>query len=373
MSTFRVPLTTIRQINEHPNADSLVIAKIYDWDVVVKKGDFNVGDEVLYIPVDSILSPELESKVFGPDSKIKLNKSRIRSIKLRGQISQGLAVKPSLIGFKGVLEENYAETLGVVKYEPPEYELPKQMQVKATKKKNKHSHFKEYSKLEHFKYFDRVIQDGEIVYVSAKLHGTNARYGWAPTEINTLFKRIKKFLGLLPEYEFVWGSRTVEISSKPDKKHVGVNIPSQGVNFGDVYTKMIHQYDLMNKIPKGRTIYGEIVGDGIQANYPYGCGKGEHRLFIFDVMDSNTLKYLNYEDFKKEVDSMELDKVPELYVGPWDKEVISKLRDGTDLGCVREGIVVKPVVERSTPSLSRLALKWISDAYYLMKHNTEYH
>jgi len=373
MSTFKVPLTVIREVKTHPNADALDIVKIYDWDVVVKKDDFAQGELVVYIPVDSILTQDLEDKIFGSDSKVKLTKHRVRSIKLRGQISQGMAVKPEVLGITAEVETDLSGVLGISKYEQPEAELPNAMRVKAVSTKKKHPDFKEYSKLEHFKNYDRSFQDGELVYVSAKLHGTNFRAGWVRTVANTPWKKIKKYFGLLPQYEFVWGSRTVEISSKPGKKHPGVNIPSQGVNFGDVYTKIVNQYDLKDKIQDGYTIYGEIVGDGIQKNYPYGCGKDEHKLYIFDIMFNDDQSYLNHSDFKEEAQSMGLETVPELYVGPWDKEKISLLRDGEDFGCVREGIVVKPVIEKSTGSLTRVALKWISDAYYLQKHNTEFH
>jgi len=47
-SLFKVPLTQIRRIRVHPNADALDIATIYGFDVVVKKGIYKPGDKVLY-------------------------------------------------------------------------------------------------------------------------------------------------------------------------------------------------------------------------------------------------------------------------------------------------------------------------------------
>lgn len=50
-----VTLETISEIKEHTNADALELAKVRGWQVVVKKGEFQPGDEVLYFEVDSFL------------------------------------------------------------------------------------------------------------------------------------------------------------------------------------------------------------------------------------------------------------------------------------------------------------------------------
>ena len=96
MSTHRVEITLISEIFEHPNADRLELAKVEetDWQVVVGKGQFMMGDTCVYIPIDSLLSPRLEEHLFPPDSKITLEKSRVRSIKIRGAISQGMVINP---------------------------------------------------------------------------------------------------------------------------------------------------------------------------------------------------------------------------------------------------------------------------------------
>src|ERR1035437_10100495 len=91
-STFAVTVEDVKSVGLHPNADRLEIATVRDWQVVVQKGAFKVGDVCVYFPIDSILSPDIEERIFGTDSKIKLNKSRVKTIKLRGAISQGLCV-----------------------------------------------------------------------------------------------------------------------------------------------------------------------------------------------------------------------------------------------------------------------------------------
>lgn len=80
-------LATIQRIlslNPIPDADVIEVAQILGWKVVVKKGEFNVGDLVVYCEIDSLM-PERPEFEFLRNSKF-----RVRTIKLRGQISQGI-------------------------------------------------------------------------------------------------------------------------------------------------------------------------------------------------------------------------------------------------------------------------------------------
>lgn len=386
MSSFAVTVTKIKAIEEHTNATALEIAKVYDWSVVVRKGEHKVGDLVVYVPVDSILPKDIEEAIFPPDSKIKLRNSRIRSIKLRGAISQGMIIDPNDVNIphaQFVEECDVSEYLGITKYEPPVNEIPFYMRVASKKKGN--PEFKKYTDIENFKYYDRLFQDYEPVYVSEKLHGTSFRAGWFPMKADTIWKRIKDYFGFLPKWEFCWGSRTVQIQVKGT--HAGFHDEEQGVNFDDVYTKMVTQYDLRNKIPIGYAIYGEIVGDGIQKGYTYDCGPGEHKLYLYDVMNITTGYYLDYykdgyegqeitEDmFPVMCYAMGLERVPELYVGPFNPIIINKLRTGPSTfksQSVTEGIVIKPMVEKVC-SIGRKVLKYINDDYYLQKDGSDFH
>ena len=74
-----------------PNADSIEKATILGWEVVVKKGEFNIGDKVCYIQIDTVVPPDPYFEF------LKDRKYRVRTIKLRGQISQGLII-PAPIG-----------------------------------------------------------------------------------------------------------------------------------------------------------------------------------------------------------------------------------------------------------------------------------
>ena len=365
MSEIIVDSVKISEVKPHHNADKLDIVKCYGFEVVTQRGKYKVGDRVIYLPPDSVITPELEAILFPPDSKIFLNNRRIRAIKIRGQISYGMIVDSSKVNIDYVIAN-------VSKYEPPAASIPAHMGVK-TSKKISNPNFTKYTDIENFKYYDRVFQDGEPVYVSEKLHGTSFRCGWFKNEPTTLWKKALNFLGLLQPYEFCWGSRTVQIQGKV--------LGHKGYYDEDVYTKMVNQYNLKSVIPKGFGVYGEIVGDGIQKNYTYGCKQGEHKLYVYDISIETPdhpfakNRWLNFEEFDNMIVQMGLTPVPNLYVGPFDASVINLLRDGdSTVGGqpVREGVVIKSLVEEFA-ACGRKALKYISDAYYLQKDGTDFH
>lgn len=82
-------LATIREIAEIkpiPDADRIEVARIDGWEVVVsKKDNFHVGDRVVYVEIDSKM-PETPEYEF-----LKSRKYVVKTIVMRGQVSQGLA------------------------------------------------------------------------------------------------------------------------------------------------------------------------------------------------------------------------------------------------------------------------------------------
>lgn len=123
----------ILDIQPIPDADSIEVATINSWRVVVKKGEFKVGDLVIYAEVDCwiphALAPFL-SKGQYPRVYDGVEGERLKTVKLRGQISQGLILP--LYSTDGIVingfDEKYGEVkegddvsefLSIVKYEPP--------------------------------------------------------------------------------------------------------------------------------------------------------------------------------------------------------------------------------------------------------------
>ncbi len=86
----------INNIQPIENADRIELANVLGWQCVVNKGQFKPGDKAVYFEIDSFLpvKPEFE---FLRDSSYKKSDIlgegfRLRTVKLRGQISQGLVL-----------------------------------------------------------------------------------------------------------------------------------------------------------------------------------------------------------------------------------------------------------------------------------------
>ena len=142
MSRKLASVQKIKSIKPIEGADKIEIAQVLNWDCVVKKGEYHVGDKVIYFEIDSLL-PDIPMLEFlkGSSWSQKLNKYKISTHKFRGQISQGLVISindfPKLLeqimqltdptayvaGTVGLeyLEEglDLTETLRIEKYEPP--------------------------------------------------------------------------------------------------------------------------------------------------------------------------------------------------------------------------------------------------------------
>lgn len=112
----------ITDIQPIPDADNIVTASVLGWQVVIKKNEFIIGDKVSYIQIDTVV-PELPEYEF-----LRERKFRVRTIKLRKQISQGLIVP--LPKGKWSEGDDITDVLGVKKYEkvdnnPERYEKPR--------------------------------------------------------------------------------------------------------------------------------------------------------------------------------------------------------------------------------------------------------
>lgn len=370
---FKVPYTTIVNITPHSNAEKLELATIYGYQVVVPKNKYKIGDNIIYCPIDSILSPELEQKLFPESSKIKLHNSRIRQIKIRGLASQGMVIDPSdvadIIHIKYVaLETDLASVLEITKYEPPEVFAQIIGKDKQRNKKTDNPLFHKYNGVENIKWFPDLFAEGDEVVIQEKLHGTNCRASILPYASTTLLKRILTFLGLSPKNENCYGSNNVEISSK---------LYYSGYYGEDIYGKTLQSIDTFGKIRFGEAIYGEIIGPKIQKNYEYGLK--ENKFVLFDVkilQEDGTFKWLNPDEVEAYAKERGFEFVPVLYKGPFNKEFTYTLTKGNSVYSpstkVREGIVIKSK-ENYDNSGNKKALKWINEDYLADKNNTDFH
>ena len=124
-------MATIRKIDSIrpiPGADAIECAIVGGWTCVVKRGEYTVGDLAVYLEIDSWVPTELApflSKGKEPRVFDGIKGERLRTVKLRGQLSQGLllslGVLPANDDFNGAWTEgeDVSELLGIVKWEMP--------------------------------------------------------------------------------------------------------------------------------------------------------------------------------------------------------------------------------------------------------------
>jgi RNA ligase (TIGR02306 family) len=372
-SIYKVPFTTIVKVEPHNNAERLEVAFVYGFQVIVSKGKYQPGDKVVYVPIDSLLPQWLEDQLFPPDSKIKLHHHRVRQIKIRGLASQGMIVDSTDIKSKVNpiyldLEQDLATVLGVTKYEPPQ-------QRQSTGNKHgtprnrplENARFHKYGGVDNIKWFPTFFEGKEVV-IQEKLHGSCCRASFAKTTANTLWKKILRFFGKLPAYEYCYGSNNVQLQER--KNYTGF--------YGtDIYGAVLNKVGAFDRLKPGETIFGELIGPGVQKNYDYG--HTEHHFVLFDVKverPDGTQEYLDPEQAAAFAKERGFDFVPVLYVGVFNPPLAKILSMGASVynpkQKVREGVVVKARTEYSNNS-SKKALKLISEDYLGDTSNTDFH
>ena len=391
MSTFDckvVPITIL----PHPNAEKLELAKVADYRCVVGKDLYKTGDLVAYIPEAAII-PEDQLHFFGYWSEANgkgllagSKGDRVKAVKLRGEVSQGLVFPVNKIAMylgqpdrEFEVGDDVAGLLGIVKYEPP---IPVGM---AGEVYNAGQAVTVDYDIENLKKYPDVMQEGEEVIFTEKLHGTSFQIGMLPVcgqYQNDDHFRVKTEDG---EAYFFIASKGLGAQ--------GLCFKDNETNKNNVYVRAARQSKLFEKLLKlcnemielnGLTdfeepliLQGEVFG-AVQ-DLTYGAKQGEIFFRAFDICvgERSYRRYFDEEMFAKAMDIMELDRCPVLYKGPYSKEKILELTHHTKSKVcpeqISEGGVVKPTKERRDPSIptmgGRVILKSINEDYLLRKGN----
>ena len=362
---MNTPLATVEKVAnciKLPNSHSLSSVTVLGWKVVTGRDEHRDGDLAVYIRIDSIIPEELIEKL-----KLEFLKKngRLKTIRLRGAISQGLVLPLKIIPEKYHKEgADVSSYLNITKWEPPAPSYQKGSKTRP--KRFSHPGFDKYTKIQNIKNYNLVFKAEDEIHVSEKIHGTNVRYGnlkiaKARGLINFFKYYWKRLTG--KKYEFVYGSHNVQLSNTSGKSYYEDN----------VYLQIAKRYNLMKLIPKDTIIYGEIFGPGIQKGYEYGLKEIDVRFFDAKVNE----KYLPVHLFKKLIFELDLLTTPHLFIGPLKDIDLNDLKQGPSVldpnQKVREGCVVKSIEEVSDFRLGRKILKCISEEYLLKKGNTDFH
>lgn len=320
----------ILTIESIEGADAIVKATVLGWQVVIRKDEFQVGDLCVYCEIDSLL-PEK------PEFEFLRNKSfRIRTLRLRGQISQGICFPLSILPDEFVPAEGLDVTtvLGISKYEHP---IPTDL---SGKMKAGFPSFIPKTDETRVQVLANVLEAyaGTLCYVTEKLDGSSVTY-------------------FIHDGEFNVCSRNLNLLETPDNS----------------LWRVAHQLELPAKLMQSGincALQGEIIGAGIQGN-KYKL-KG-HSVRFFNIFLIDEYRFLDFDDLVKYLNKLDLAMVPVLEQNYALESDISTLITKSQGKSVlnphihREGIVIRPLKEQRTniDGLGRVSFKAINPEFLL--------
>ena len=354
-------LVTIRQITAITpieKADAIETALVDGWEVVVKKGEFKVNQYILYFEIDSLLPMSDERFNFLAKGK-DIDKFRLRTIKLRGQISQGLVLPlnqfPEVTASKD-LELSFEDLLKVEKYEIPDSGNVRGCRPAST-----------------FPHFIPKTDEERIQNIYGK---------WKEKYSTVLFKRSLKMDGSSITIASISNhdlfienlSKDEEYPYSCDDSQVVVASRNQTLKY-DVeshYWKALHNSGLIiasNNILQvtGRqlALQGECLGPGIQGNREKLT---DYEIQVFKIWDIDNKCYLDPEEFRSVCKTFNIKTVlqlEEVYPFAMELEQLIKLSRGKNSnGKNIEGIVYTSVNKVDGETLH---FKVINNDYLLEK------
>jgi RNA ligase (TIGR02306 family) len=334
----------VLEIRPIPNADAIELVRINGWLCVTKKGEFRVSDLGVFLEIDAI-PPDTEAFRFlwqpkspsdaaglAPPPSPRPEKFHIRTMKLRGALSQGLFMPLAAFSLGDVGEgEDVTERLGVGKYEPPPPTDMGDRRGRFPPLVPKTDEMRVQS-------VPHVLDElrGQPYVITLKYDGTSATFCLDPRD-----------------GEFHVCGRSMSI--KP-----GDNI----------YWRVARKHDLEQALRRrpNLAIQGEVVGPGIQKNR---LGLKETSLFAFSVFDIAAACFLDHDAARAVLAKIGVPAVDVIEEGESFQhtlETLLALAEGKYPGTKneREGLVIRPRREMLSAALNgRLSFKVISNRFLL--------
>jgi RNA ligase (TIGR02306 family) len=326
----------IKALDPIENADAILKATVLGWQVVVKRDEFQVGDLCVYCEIDSLLPDRPAFAFLAPRGW------RIRTIRLRGQVSQGicfpLSVLPPDPGSPATPPDegtDVTDALGVRLYEVP---VPAHLAGIA---RGPFPNFVPKTDETRVQVLEELLAKyaGQTCYITEKLDGSSATY-------------------YLRYGQFGVCSRSLDL------------IEDETNSFWKV-ARQLSIEEKLRALGRNLAIQGELIGEGIQGNKYRLRGQ---TVRFFNAFDIDRYRYLDFADFTALIAESGLETVPILDVN-WpliaDIPALVAMSAGRSVlsDTLREGIVIRPMVEArdiiGSSLNSRVSFKVISPAFLL--------
>jgi RNA ligase (TIGR02306 family) len=323
----------VKEIRPIDGADAIEVVRINNWDVVSKKGEYKVGDFCIYCEIDSFLPIKEEFEFLRKTSYKKMSDGsegfRLRTIRLRGQLSQGLLLPISVLPIDMEITEgeDVTEMLGIFKYEPP---IPAELQGKVKGMFPSFIRKTDEERIQNLSSeYENIRLSGKSFYVTEKLDGSSATFYYK---------------------DGVFGvcSRNLEL------------LETEGNSFWKV-ARELNLEESLSKLGYNVCVQGEIIGEGIQGN-PYKI-KGQTVKF-FNAFNIDEQKNIQFTKFLMLMEDLGLKTVPILdYEFVLPKSIDELLLFAEDKSQLNENFDREGVVIRAYDR--RISFKVISNKFLL--------
>lgn len=312
MSNHKVEIVPVKLI-PHQDADSLSIVNVFGWTVCVRTEDWKGRTIGAYIPPDSIVDSSR------PEFTFLKGHERIKVKKLRGVISQGLLI-PAPEGAE--IGDDVMERLGIKHYEPPLNCTTGGQSAPAPA--GYHPHYD----IERAQRYLHLFTEGELVWITEKIHGANGRF---------CFDGEKMYCGSRTEWK---------------------------VERDDVLwwqaLKRCPWLEYFCRTHPNITVYGEVFGEVQDLNYGRSLD-----VMVFDLLENNRW----VEPREARVIGNNLQWVPKIGEIPFNFDDLKYYAEGQSkvngASHIREGIVVKPIKERTDHEIGRVQVKIVGNGYLM--------
>lgn len=273
-----VTLRIIDKLLPIAKKDRIELAIIGGWEVIVKKGEFCSGDTCVFFELDSFL-PDTELYKFLPNKVTYKGTQgyRLKTMKLQGVLSQGLALPVGYFMDYNLRAEDLATELGIVKYDVADVISMNTNSLASGLSKGSFPSFIPKTDQERIQNVTHYFTTKKEVLFeeTLKLDGSSCTIFKLPTTL-TIWDKIKQF-----------------ITRKRKKDYFGVCSRNLELEFNankvSDFWKVAIKYNIESNLPANFAIQGELLAPNIQSNHEK---VSDVCFYVFDVYDIANQEYL---------------------------------------------------------------------------------
>jgi RNA ligase (TIGR02306 family) len=367
-------ITKIKKIVPIEGADQIeaVMMTTNNWIVVSKKNELKVNDLCVYFEIDSFLPKEERYKFLDGKSNKTFNGVegyRLRTIKLRKQVSQGLVLPISI--FPEIANpsegQDVTELLKISLYEIPQTLTTEFVSKRPARNFPNFIPKTDQTRIQSFRDYELDEMDKQHYEITEKLDGMSATYYFHQNHFGVCSRNLEILPNHQTRFERIWSWIMRKLFFKSNAKQ-------QPENKLTAYEEIAQQKSFTETLPacckklnKSLAIQGEIVGPGISSNR---LKLDAIEFYVFDVFDIDKHNYLDAAERQEIIKDLSLKSVPvvdenfylDLSATPFDKLLEMAQGKSALSKELREGIVFKQRAESS-----KRHFKVISNEY-LLKH-----